>query len=277
MITWRDGLQYNGGLPRSVRDALTVEAPLQILINGEPFTITMRTPGEDPALARGLLHTEGLIEDPAAPIAMEEDPGEVGRAGRVHVTVEGKWLVRDFAHRRSVLSTSSCGLCGKKELDDVEMGPCPIRLAPARRLPVEGIGPMLDTMRRAQETFERSGGSHAAAVLTVEGGLLALSEDIGRHNAVDKAVGRLLLDGQLARAEVLLVSGRLSYEIVYKAWRAGIVHLLSVSAPSNLAVETGGRLGMTIAGFCREGRATIYTHPENVTGAPAPTSLKAES
>lgn len=271
MITWRDGIQFNGGTARSVRDALTVEAPLQVLINGEPFTITMRTPGEDVALARGLLHTEGIVEDPAAPITMEEDPGEAGRAGRVRVTVRKRWLVRDFARRRSLLSTSSCGLCGKSELEDVELGPCPIRLAPARRLPVEGIGEMLASMRRAQETFERSGGSHAAAVLTVEGELLALSEDIGRHNAVDKAVGRLLLGGGWRRAECLLVSGRLSYEIVYKAWRAGIPHVLSVSAPSSLAVETGVRLGMTIAGFCREGRATVYTHPENVDeGAPLP-------
>ncbi|MCC5877839.1 MAG: formate dehydrogenase accessory sulfurtransferase FdhD [Candidatus Sumerlaeia bacterium] len=263
MHVWKKGKRFEGGAVETVGDALTVEAPLEIAVNGNPFTVTMRTPGDDRALARGILHTEGLVVDPRAPMILTEVAAEGSTPATVRVEIASELLTREFAGERSVLATSSCGLCGKREFETASTGDCPIRLHHRGTFDPSVVTGYLDALRRAQETFEVTGGSHAAAIFSPEHQMIAFAEDIGRHNAVDKAIGQLILDGRLADGEALLVSGRISYEIVYKGWRAGIPVLLAVSAPSSLAVSTAERLGMTLAAYCRGNRLTVYTEPTN--------------
>lgn len=261
MHVWKEGRRFEGGAVETIKDALTVEAPLEICVNTQPFTVTMRTPGDDTALARGILHTEGLVADPGAPMSLVETAAEGGTPATVDVEIAPEILTRDFSCERAVLATSSCGLCGKREFESAATGDCPIRLHQRTPLKPEAVTGYLESLRRAQETFEVTGGSHAAGIFSPNHEMVAFAEDIGRHNAVDKAIGRLLLDGRLMEGEVLLVSGRVSYEIVYKAWRGGIPVVLAVSAPSSLAVSTAERLGMTLAAYCRGDRLTIYTQP----------------
>lgn len=257
-----EAIRVENNRTESIQDALAVEAPLEIRVNTEPFTVTMRTPGMDRELTRGILHTEGLLADPTLTPDMKEVPQGERRPAAVAVTVPEDQLTRDFRHERTVLSTSSCGLCGKREFESASTGDCPIRLRQRGPLEPVRVGKYLSEMRKGQHLFDRTGGVHAAAVFDTGGAMIALAEDIGRHNAVDKVVGALLLDGNLGGGETLLVSGRVSYEIVFKAWRAGFPVVLAVSAPSSLAVETAARLGMTLAAFCRGDRLTIYTQPE---------------
>lgn len=256
-----------------VVDALTTEAPLQIDLNGESFSVTMRTPGQDPALVRGLLFTEGIVSAEATgweyrPRRREEassagaiaDPDDVTI---IDVTIPEIYVCRTFYDRRSLVSSSSCGLCGLKEWGepDPDVAPIVSDVVVSRAELLQAM----ESMRDRQRAFDLSGGCHGAAVFASNGDCLAAAEDIGRHNAVDKAVGVLLEARSLARAALLTVSGRISFEIVSKCYRAGIPILAAVSAPSTLAVEMGRRLGITIVGFCRGDRATAYSHPGRVT------------
>jgi FdhD protein len=199
-----------------------------------------------------------------APIAWEETRDTAsGLVKRLDVRLDDADVAHETLGRRALLATASCGLCGAREAADIELIGEPLVRPADERLDPARIEAMMEAMRAAQETFDASGGSHAAAAFTLAGERLAQSEDIGRHNAVDKVVGRLLLEGgaaALARARCLTVSGRLSYEIVAKAYRAGIPFVLAVSAPSALAVTMGERLGLTIVAFCRGPRATVYAH-----------------
>jgi FdhD protein len=175
-------------------------------------------------------------------------------------------LTRPFdtaALSRNFFSNSSCGICGKATLDDVEVHCAP--LAPGPVVDTATIGAMPDALREQQRVFEQTGGLHAAGLFTPDGSLVTLREDVGRHNAVDKVVGEMLLAGELPLGErVLQVSGRIGFEIVQKAARAGIPILAAVGAPSSLAVDAAERLGMTLVGFVREGRLNVYTHPERI-------------
>lgn len=233
-----------------VVDSLTPERPLQITVNGQAYSVTMQTPGAERYLVRGLLHAEGAGEGGFMVFAQEER----GPATVVEVEIECPDLP---GGARRLAATSSCGLCGKESLDDVlrDMAPVTrdVRIDAAR------LRKIRDAMRAQQSTFAGTGGSHAAAAATVEGEILAVFEDIGRHNAVDKVVGFLLERDLLARADVLAVSGRISFEIVQKCARAGIPVLSAISAPSSLAVECAERWGLTLAGFCRDDRATFYS------------------
>lgn len=256
--------RHHAGAIDDAAEMLAVEAPLQVRINGTAFSATMRTPGDDRVLVRGLLHSESIVADPAGPVELVEraDPGS-GIVLCVNAIVPAEFLTRDFAGRRALISTSSCGLCGVREADDIGAESQP--LAPPRELldPAR-IPAMIEAMQAGQEAFARSGGCHAAAAFDVRGGLLCAFEDVGRHNAVDKVVGRLIERRELGRAACLLVSGRVSYEIVAKAWRAGMHFVLAVSAPSSMAVEMAQRLGMTVIGFCRGDRATIYANSQYI-------------
>lgn len=264
------GRCYEAGEPRDTEDRLTLEAPLHLKVNGESFTTTMRTPGDDEALAHGLLFTEGIVPDPGAAIAFRaiDDP-ESGGTACLEVTVAEDSLAKSVDGRRTMLSASSCGVCGTRDPADIEVFGPPLEIAPQERLDVTRISSFLEKMAERQHDFAASGGSHAAAIFAKNGETLVVMEDIGRHNAVDKAVGTLLAMGRLSDAAILLVSGRVSYEIVYKAYRSQIPFLLAVSAPSSMAVETAVRLGLTLAAFCRVDRATVYAHTENVVGAAA--------
>jgi FdhD protein len=249
-------------------DTLATEEPLEIRAGGpdqeaQPVAVTMRTPGGDFELAAGFLFTEGLIapSDVRRVAYCDNLPGEDQQYNVVSVT-----LARPFDHEalhRNFYATSSCGICGKAALDDVEVRCAPVE--PGLRVAVEVLVTLPDRLRAHQKVFDRTGGLHAAGLFNPEGELLSLREDVGRHNAVDKVIGEQLLAGRIPLAgHILQVSGRASFEIVQKAAVAGIPIVSAVSAPSSLAVEAGERFGMTVVGFVRGGGCNIYTHPERV-------------
>ena len=258
-----NAVQYLEGVPHRSCEALTREEALQIRINGKPYTVTMRTPGNDGFLTAGLLFSEGIVESPGDIIDMTETPTAAGDSTlSVDVNINEGVLRGRNIFNRSIASSASCGVCGKMEVCDLVV---PAKFSTtSKKLRIDLIPDMLDSMRKLQSTFERTGGSHAAALLTSEGEVLALQEDIGRHNAVDKVIGELFLARKLHLADVLLISGRVSYEIVAKCSQAKVSFLLAVSAPSSLSVEFCHRSGITLVGFCRDYRATVYTHPEKI-------------
>jgi FdhD protein len=238
-------------------DELIVEEPLEIRLDGHLVTTTMRTPGDDFELAAGLCFTDGLLG--GAEVTGARYCGECGSAAETAfnvVTVEtgGRAPV---PRARVATTTSSCGLCGSASIDDLRQRLRPLRGLTPFALDVLAAAP--DRVRAKQTLFAATGAVHAAAAFTGDGDPLVVREDIGRHNAVDKVVGRLLLDRSLPAGELALyVSGRASFEIVQKAWAAGFAAIVAVSAPSSLAVETAHAAGLVLAGFARDGRANIY-------------------
>lgn len=262
-IKLQQGIRLEANHIVEVEDLLTVEEALQININGKPYTLTMRTPGDDDYLVRGLLFTENITSGNQDYISLHLNKDfESGLVHSADVLVSPNDINYDFLTERTIYSGSSCGLCGKRETDDIKVQGEAINTN--GEIKMNTLMAMFEKMNRKQTTFNRSGGSHASAAFNSEGEMLAHCEDIGRHNAVDKVVGQLLVSKKLASAFCLIVSGRLSYEIVTKTYRAGIPVLAAVSAPSSLAVSTAERLGITIAGFCRGNRATIYSHTNRI-------------
>ena len=241
-----------------VRDRVAVEEPLEIRVRGEPLAVTMRTPGHDEELALGFLHGEGLIDGPAAAGPPPDFPANI-----VDVDAE----LRFDPGRRRFYATSSCGICGKGALEEVAVhAPA---LEPGPVVPRSLLAGLPDRLR--QPAFEATGGLHATGLFDASGELLLVREDVGRHNAMDKVVGRCLLDGALPlRDRILCVSGRLSFELVQKAAVAGCPVLVGVGAPTSLAVRLAADRRMTLCGFARDGRVNVYAGAERVTGAPAP-------
>ncbi|HEX6115765.1 MAG TPA: formate dehydrogenase accessory sulfurtransferase FdhD [Solirubrobacterales bacterium] len=239
------------------RDEVAVEEPLEIRVDGRPLAVTMRTPGADDELALGFLYGEGLIDSPRG----AEPPADLAANT---IDVAGP-LLRDPGERR-FYTTSSCGVCGKGALEQVAVD------AP----PLAGTGPSVPRgllarlpERLRQPGFERSGGLHATGLFDAEGELLAVREDVGRHNAMDKVVGRALADGLLPlTGRILCVSGRLSFELVQKAAVAGAPILVGVGAPSSLAIELADDRGMTLCGFARAGRLNVYCGEARVHDLP---------
>jgi FdhD protein len=234
------------------RDAVAVEEPLEIRVDGAPLAVTMRTPGEDEELALGFLYGEGLIDSPRRAGLSPDLAANV-------VEVEGP-LLRDPGERR-FYTTSSCGVCGKGALEEVAVHAEALPAGP--RVPRTLLAALPE--RLTQPTFERTGGLHATGVFDASGSPLIVREDVGRHNAMDKAIGRALLDGLLPLHDRLLcVSGRLSFELVQKAAVAGAPILVGIGAPSSLAVSLAADRGMTLCGFAREGRVNVYTGAERI-------------
>jgi FdhD protein len=250
-------------------DSLATEEPMEIRLDApgmeqRQVAVTMRTPGNDFELAAGFLHTEGLVGATGdvrsvryCSVPREEQQYNV-------VTVD---LARPYDAdllRRNFYTMSSCGICGKASLDSISVRCAPVADGPAVSEAV--VVELPGRLREAQRLFDRTGGLHAAGLFDADGRLLELREDVGRHNAVDKLVGHALLAGTLPLSErVLMVSGRLSFEIVQKAAVAGIPVVCAVSAPSSLAVDAGRRFGMTLVGFVRGSRFNIYTGPERIS------------
>ncbi len=231
-------------------DRVAVEEPLEIRIGGEPVAVTMRTPGHDEELALGFCVTEGL--HPAA----ARVPDDLA-ANTVDVEADGFDAER---LRRSFFTSSSCGVCGKGAIEAVAVEAPPVE----SRLEVSEavVAALPDELLRAQRAFAATGGLHATGLFDADGNLECLREDVGRHNAMDKVVGRAFLDGVLPLSDrVLCVSGRLSFELVQKAAVAGCPVLVAVGAPSSLAVELAEDRGVTLCGFVRDGRVTVYTEP----------------
>ena len=233
-------------------DRVAVEEPLEIRVGGEPLAVTMRTPGHDEELALGFLYGEGLIDAP-------RPAGPTADFAANVVDVEGP-LLRDPGERR-FYTTSSCGVCGKGALEEVAVQ-CPL-VAPGPVVSRELLAALPDRLR--QPGFALTGGLHATGLFDATGELLLAREDVGRHNAMDKVVGRALLDGLVPLSDKLLcVSGRLSFELVQKAAVAGAPLLVGVGAPTSLAVRLAEDRGMTLAGFARGGRVNVYTGAERV-------------
>jgi FdhD protein len=248
--------RYEGRALTRVPDALVVEEPLSIHLDGVLVATTMRTPGHDFELAVGFCHAEGLLA--GVPVRRVEYCGTGSAVGTEFnvVSVDTGGAAPAPAARLGPTS-SSCGLCGSVALDALGDRLGPVAAAP---FPLELLAAIPARVRTEQHLFDTTGAVHAAAAVDREGVPLVVREDIGRHNAVDKVVGRLLLDGRLpARDLALFVSGRASFEMVQKAWAAGFGTVVAVSAPSALAVETARRAGITLAGFARHDRLTLYS------------------
>jgi FdhD protein len=248
-------------------DVLAVEEPLEIRIDGQPLTVTMRTPGDDIDLAAGFLFTEGIVgaADDIAEIRKCDDNVADARL-RPGIVVAAERLRRNF------LTTSACGICGKESIDNVRTRASFDVTGDEVAVDAAALAGLPQRLREAQRVFERTGGLHAAGVFAADGSLLALREDVGRHNAVDKVVGWALLAGRLPLAgSTLLVSGRASFELAQKALMAGIPVLAAVSAPSSLAVELADEAGMTLVGFLRGSAMNVYTgaHRMRAVGEPA--------
>jgi FdhD protein len=235
-----------------VSDQVAIEEPLEIRVDGSPLAVTMRTPGHDEELALGFLYGEGLI-DGIRSAGLTED------LAANTIEVQGP-LSRDPGARR-FYTTSSCGVCGKGALEEVAVASRPLGVGPTmpRALAVE-LPSRLD-----QPAFERTGGLHATGLFDPDGRLLFSREDVGRHNAMDKVVGRALLEGLLPLSgRALCVSGRLSFELVQKAAVAGAPILIGVGAPSSLAIELAEDRGLTLCGFARRGKVNVYTRAERI-------------
>ena len=267
-VTQARVVAVHGGVSSERTDTLVTEEPLEIRVQGPDqeqvqVAVTMRTPGGDFDLAAGFLYTEGLIEPGEVRRVPYCDnlPGEDQRYNVVSVML-GRRFEADRL-RRNFYANSSCGVCGKAALEDVEVRCGPV--GPGPEVALDVLLSLPDRLRAAQRMFERTGGLHAAGLFTAAGEPESIHEDVGRHNAVDKVIGERYLAGAVPVADrVLQVSGRASFEIVQKAAVAGISVVSAVSAPSSLAVEAAERFGMTLVGFVREGRCNVYAHPERV-------------
>jgi len=245
---------------QSVSDALVVEVPVQLFIEKEPLTVSMCTPTHIREWAFGILFTEGIIRSAEQVLSYSEE--EVDHQITIRVSLNN--ATQAITNKRSLLSVSACGICGKTAFepasrsDDEQSSITPsddeLRSMTLR----DDIAKMMVQLREVQSLFEETGGCHAAGVFNREGQLIFASEDIGRHNAVDKVIGHLLLNNQLRSAKYIVVSGRVSYEIVAKCFAAGIPNLAAVSSPSSLAVDFAKELGLSLFAFCRENRITQY-------------------
>jgi FdhD protein len=249
-------------------DRVVGEEPLEILAAGPgqepvPVAVTMRTPGFEEELAIGFLRTEGLIDGPEVLRTTIGDPAEMNQPDdRIVVHLARAFDAGKVAQRHFV-ATASCGICGKASLDEVAVRSAPIPDGPVVARPV--ILALPDLLRAAQRNFDETGGLHAAGLFTPAGELLVLREDVGRHNALDKLVGSQVLAGAMPlHGRLLMVSGRVSFEIVQKAAVAGIPILCAVSAPSDLAIEAADRLGVTLVGFLRGDGFNVYAHDERI-------------
>jgi FdhD protein len=256
---------HGSGAPR--QDRVVVEEPLEIRVAGEPLAITMRTPGDDHFLALGFLFSEGVISSIAdvGSVAHCGRPDEEGYGNTIDVT-PGPGVALDperlRTSRRGTLTTASCGVCGRRSIDDLLDRIAP--LSGHETIPRAVVSASPGILREGQANFERTGGIHAAAALDATGAVCALAEDVGRHNAVDKVVGELISRPDRAAPGLLVVSGRVSFEIVQKAAVARIPVVAAISAPTSLAIDLAAQTGIALAAFVRDGEMNVYTHPERL-------------
>lgn len=260
------------GRARVRPDNLATEEPMEIrLVNGDArqtVAVTMRTPGADFELAAGFLHGEGIITSPEEILkisyCVDADLDAEQQYNIVNVELRGG---RDYDLKpleRHFYTTSACGVCGKASLEQLELRGCPV-IPPGPKVPAEIIYSLPGKLREAQGLFEATGGLHAAALFDAEGNLVALREDVGRHNATDKLVGWALLEGKLPLSEhIIMVSGRSSFEILQKSLAAGAPMVCAISAPSSLARDVAQEFGMTLIGFLRGNRFNVYSGFERV-------------
>jgi FdhD protein len=267
---WRDVsiVRMQDGKASRATDRAATEEPLEIRLHGQPFAVIMRTPGTDRELAAGFLLAERVIRnaDELGTIEYCMDRGDNHNVVNVTLAPElGDRIASIVDGRRNVTTNSSCGLCGRRTIESLATDVAP--LGATWRVGASTIGQMPAQLRERQAIFDETGGLHAAGLFTHDGQLIDVAEDVGRHNAVDKIVGRRLMrDALPLSSHVLCVSGRTSFEIVQKALFAGIPVVAAVSAPSTLAIDLAQAFGITLVGFVRGGDFTIYAHAERVEG-----------
>jgi FdhD protein len=253
-------------------DRLVTEEPMEIRLHGPgeepaPVAVTMRTPGSDFELAVGFCLTEGLLSDPDDLASAAYCLGGNGEQLYNVVTVRRRSPAVASIRNRAFVATASCGLCGKAALDDIEQRVTPITDA-SPVVPASVLVTLPRRLAEHQQVFDATGGLHAAARFDIDGTVLASREDVGRHNALDKLIGHAFLARELPLAgQIVLVSGRVSFELVQKAAMAGVPIVCAVSAPSSLAVHAAERFGRTVVGFLRDDRFNVYAHPERVDAA----------
>jgi FdhD protein len=258
----RDGVKQVGV------DHAATEEPLEVRLHNRPFAVIMRTPGADRELAAGFLLAEGVLKSPDDLGTLEycTDPKADHPENIVNATIangSAESLERMLADRRQVTTNSSCGMCGRLTIESLRADAPVIRTE--WRVSAQTLVAIPDRLRAAQRVFDETGGLHAAGLFTNDGALEAMAEDVGRHNAVDKVIGRMLMQDRLPlSAHLLFVSGRTSFEIIQKAFLAGIPLVAAVSAPSSLAIELARDAGVTLVGFLRGQDFNVYTHPERV-------------
>jgi FdhD protein len=259
-----DVIRVHGAVRTEDADRAAVEEPLEIRLHGRPFAVVMRTPGEDRELVAGFLLSEDVVGGPDEIGAMAycQDAENV-----LNVTLAGDAVDRLgqlLAARRQVTTNSSCGLCGRLTIESLTISR-PV-LGAGFIIPSGLLAALPERLRGAQRRFDQTGGLHAAGLFTADGRLETVAEDIGRHNAVDKVVGRMLLAEAFPITDrVLCVSGRASFEIVQKAYLAGMPIVASVSAPSSLAIDLARDAGLTLVGFVRGSAFNVYSHPERIS------------
>jgi FdhD protein len=256
--------RFAGGASEPATDVLVQESPLEIRVEGRPVAVAMRTPGHDEELAAGFLLSEGVISTPADVFEISACPSQSDGGRAVDVLVARPEAV-DFARlTRHVFTTSSCGICGKAAADTVLQHFPP--LAPDNvRVSAELLFRLPALLRAAQSTFEATGGLHASAVFTHDGELVVAREDVGRHNALDKVLGWCFLNRRLPLdRHILLLSGRVSFELMQKALAARLPVVAAISAPSSLAVEFATTSRQSLCGFLRDQRLNIYSHPDRI-------------
>jgi len=257
-----EGLIFEKGSVAKVTDPLTVEQPLQININGKSFTVVMQTPGAEKELAFGLLYSEDVLKKDSV-FELETKQNKNGIIEEINIICDEKKLGKGYLSARSLLSVSSCGICGKQELGDIMPKENVIKNS-EDTFEIDSILRMHKKLFENQKLFIETGGCHGVAAFDNEENLLSLHEDIGRHNALDKVIGELLFVGKLNDAKVIAFSGRVSYEIVSKTFRAKIPIIVAVSASSSLAVDFAKEYGITLLSYARNGRATCYANPERI-------------
>ena len=264
--------KWSSGAWSEVPDAVVTEEPLQLMLDGVPLSVVMRTPGDDIELALGLMFAEGIVRslDAIGHVRISAESGETASGISVDSSlVESNQIDVQLAvaprrrPERSMLSSSACGVCGAVLIEDLRRDLAQLPAGPT--IDPALLPPLVERLRSGQGVFERTGGLHAAGLFSSGGDLICMREDIGRHNAVDKVVGRMLLDGRLpARDAILVVSGRAGYEIVQKSITAGMPLLAAVGAPSSLAVALSREFNQTLVGFLRGERFNVYAAPERL-------------
>jgi FdhD protein len=253
------------GACECVTDEVAIEEPLEIRIGQDPLAVTMRTPGNDEELAAGFLLSEGIIRTRSDLREIKRCTLSASLGNVLNITLAPTAQFNPAAARRFGTISTSCGLCGKTSIEFIRQQFPPIDSTKQIQFETAKLLELPERLRQAQGNFARTGGIHAAAIFDLDGNLIVLREDIGRHNAVDKAIGRAFLDELLPlRSHILIVSGRSSLEIVQKALAAGIPIIAAVSAPSSLAVNFARESGQTLIGFLRPPTFNVYSHIERV-------------
>jgi len=256
-----DGILVSKGNQSKVSDGIVVEAALQININKESYTVVMRTPGNDFELIRGLLFAEDIYKG-TENLNFEIVEEKINGFSIININIPKEKIGKGYLNKRTLLSVSSCGICGKQELEYIELKGNALKKE--QLFSAHLIEEMSLKMSSLQEVFKHTGGSHAAAIFDKDYQLLTIKEDIGRHNAVDKSVGELVHQNDLKQAYCMLVSGRVSYEIVSKAFIAKIGIIVAVSACSSLAIDYAKEFGICLIGFSRTNKMTIYANPTKI-------------